>query len=393
MKHLETIKSALLSLLSNKLRSFLTMLGVIIGVFAVVALVSLVTGIENFIVDRFNAIGSNLIIVVPGRAGLAQDPALSFTKKTLKEKHVDLIRDEFGEVILGVTPSIRLVKKTQYKTRDHISTITASNSEAVELFNTSIKEGRYFNRAEVKNKDYVAVLAPEVRDELFGEIDPIGKKIKIDSKQFTVIGLIEDEGGQSNERVFVPYTTAQEVFEVDSITNILVKGENSQNVDDLGINIEHSLAKEMDRDDFTVISQNEILDSAGNILDILSIILAAIAGISLLVGGIGIMNIMLVTVNERIQEIGLRKALGATGFDIGSQFFVEALTISLLGGFLGLGLSWILTIAISNTIRAEITSWVVLLAIGFSLLVGAVFGTYPAIKAAKKDPIEALRHE
>ncbi|MBD3366288.1 FtsX-like permease family protein [candidate division WWE3 bacterium] len=389
----EAFRSALRSLFSNKIRTFLTMLGVIIGVFAVVALVSLVEGIENYIVDRFNAIGSNLIIVAPGNAGFAQDPAISFTKKTLEEKHVDLLRKELGGLVPGVTPSIRLIKKASYRAETHPAIITAANWEAADLFSVDIVEGRFYTKAEVINKDYVVLLAPAVKEDLFGDADALGKKVKIGSKQFTVIGLTGNESGQSNERAFMPYTTAQEVFDVDSITNILTKAKSPDTIDQVATEIEHILVQELDPNDFTVISQSDILASIGDILDVLSIVLVAIAGISLVVGGIGIMNIMLVTVNERIREIGLRKALGATRIDIAGQFFIESVLISLIGGLFGLLVSWFLTLGIRSVLRAEITPWAIALSLGFSFLVGAVFGTYPAVKAAKKDPIEALRHE
>jgi len=393
MKYLETLKTALASLLRNKLRTFLTMLGVIIGVFAVVALVSLVGGVENFIVDRFNAIGSNLIFISPGNVGFGQDPAISFTKKTLEEKHVTLIAEALGERIAGVTPSIRVIKKTHYKDKDFLAIITAANADIVNLFGTETIEGRFFNKEEVKNKEKVVILAPNVKKELFGEGVAVGREIKIQGTHFKVIGMSEDEGGPSNDRIFMPYTTAQDVFDIDSITNIVTKARNPSEVESVAAEIEHTLIQELDKNDFTVIMQKDILNSIQDILGVLSIILAAIAGISLVVGGIGIMNIMLVTVNERIKEIGLRKALGATNFDIGSQFFIESIIISVLGGILGLCISWSLTIAIRSIIRAEITVWAILLSLGFSVAIGTIFGTYPAIKASKKDPIEALGHD
>jgi len=393
MRYLETLKTALTSLLTNKLRTFLTMLGVIIGVFAVVALVSLVGGVENFIVDRFNAIGSNLIFISPGNVGFGQDPAISFTKKTLEEKHVTLIAEALGERIAGVTPSIRVIKKTHYKDKDFLAIITAANADIVNLFGTETIEGRFFNKEEVKNKEKVVILAPNVKKELFGEGVAVGREIKIQGTHFKVIGMSEDEGGPSNDRIFMPYTTAQDVFDIDSITNIVTKARNPSEVESVAAEIEHTLIQELDKNDFTVIMQKDILNSIQDILGVLSIILAAIAGISLVVGGIGIMNIMLVTVNERIKEIGLRKALGATNFDIGSQFFIESIIISVLGGILGLCISWSLTIAIRSIIRAEITVWAILLSLGFSVAIGTIFGTYPAIKASKKDPIEALGHD
>lgn len=393
MRWIETLKSASKSLFSNKIRTFLTMLGVVIGVFAVVALVSLVEGIENFIVDRFNAIGSNLVIVANGRAGFAQDPAISFTKKNLKEEHVDLIRKELKGSIEGVTPSIRLIKKATYKSEVYYASITASNAEAAELFSTEIKEGRFFNDSEVRSKAYVAVLGSDVKQELFGSAQAVGERVKIGNKNFLVVGLTKEESANSNQRIFIPYTTAKEVFAVDAITNILTKAKSPDDIDTVALEIEHLLVKELGPDEFTVLTQKDILNSIGSILDVLSVVLAAIAGISLVVGGIGIMNIMLVTVNERINEIGLRKALGATRIDIGAQFLAESVVISVFGGSLGLLTSWFLTLAIRSVIRAEITFWAAFLALGFSFFVGAVFGTYPALRAGKLDPIEALRHE
>jgi len=207
------------------------------------------------------------------------------------------------------------------------------------------------------------------------------------------LGTSKDEGGPSNDRIFMPYTTAQDVFDIDTITNIVTKAQDPSEVASVAAEIEHVLIQELDKNDFTVIMQKDILNSIQDILGVLSTILAAIAGISLMIGGIGIMNIMLVTINERIKEIGLRKALGATNFDIGSQFFVESIVISVLGGLLGLFISWILTLAIQSILRAEITIWSVFLALGFSISIGAIFGTYPAIKASKKDPIKALGYE
>lgn len=390
----ESLKSAFQSLLVNKFRSFLTMLGVIIGVFAVVALVSLVKGLENFIVSQFDAIGSNLIIITSGQATLTQDPAVSFTKQNLQEKHVDILQDAIGNRINGITPSIRVTGKLKYKNKTGSYSIAASSEEAPKLLNINLSEGRYFNLDEVKSKAHVIVIGSEVKEDLFGTASALNKKVTILDRYFTVIGTASSEGSVgSGDRVYMPYTTTKELFNLTGITNILLSAKNPDEIDDLMQDIEIALISDLKPEDFTVISQKDILASVESILALVSTLLGAIAGISLFVGGIGIMNIMLVTVNERISEIGLRKALGATKVDISTQFLLESSIISLSGGLAGLLIAWLTTIAIRNLIEAEITLWSAILALGFSLFVGILFGTYPALKAAKKDAIEALRSD
>ena len=393
MRIADTFKASLGALGTNKTRTFLTMLGVIIGVFAVISLVSLVKGVENFITDRFNSIGSNLIFISPGRASFTGDPSLSFANNKLQEKHVKLIQDNVKGDIVGVSPSLRVGKTAKYKNKSYYSTVVGSNELVQDLVNIDIDKGKYFNKGDVIAKNKVVIIGPLIVKEFFGTTDPLGKQIKIDDTTFTVIGTYKEKGGRQDERIIMPYTTLQTALNINNFSGMVTKAKDPDNIDMVMKKIELALLKDLDKEDFTVLSQANILESFKNILNVLSIGLAAIAAISLVVGGIGIMNIMLVSVNERIEEIGLRKALGATSRDIGIQFLIEAIFISLLGGALGLLFGYIVTIVSKPWLNAEIPWWSIFLAIGFSLIVGIGFGTYPALKAARKDPIEALRYE
>lgn len=389
----ETFKTALISLWSNKVRSFLTTLGVIIGVFAVVSLVSLVTGVQNYVKDQFEDIGSNILYVMPGSGGIGNDPALSFTNNKLSEKHVDIIKREVGNEVLRITPYVAVAKTVDYKTKSYYAGISGTNEISKKMFNLSFTEGDFYNAFDVKSKRHVAVLGSNVKEELFKNSNALGKDVKIGDRTFKIIGVLEEKSQDFDNAVWIPYTTLQQVFDVDIYSYIAFQTKSSENIDLVSKSVEISLLQDLSKDDFTIFSQTDILESIQEILGILQIALGAIAGISLLVGGIGIMNIMLVSVTERTREIGLRKALGATSFNIGIQFIVESIFVSLVGGIIGLFFGWIVTVIANNWVRAEITSWSVGLAIGFSIFVGVVFGTYPALNAAKKDPIEALRYE
>lgn len=389
----ETLITSLTALKSNLGRTFLTTLGVIIGVFAVVSLVSLVTGVQNYVKDAFENIGSNLIYIMPGSGGFANDPALSFSNNKFESKHVDLIKRNAGDQVLAITPYTGIAKNVKYKTKTFFGAISGVNEDFERLFNVKFDEGKFFNRFDVRSKRHVAVLGSKVKEELFGTSNVLGKNIKIGDVTFTIVGSIKQIDPDIDNAVVIPETTLAQEFNTKLYTYIIAQAKSADQIEYAKKSIEIALLQDLKSDQFTLYSATDLLQSINQILNILQIALAAIAGISLLVGGIGIMNIMLVSVTERIREIGLRKALGATSFDIGLQFILEAVIVSLLGGLFGLFLGWIVTLIANIWIRAEITAWSVGLAIGFSILVGIVFGTYPALDAAKKDPIEALRYE
>ncbi|MFC1700424.1 ABC transporter permease [Patescibacteria group bacterium] len=393
----ETLKTALDSLGLNKVRSFLTMLGVIIGVFAVVSLVSLVKGVQNYIEGQFEALGSNLIFVMSGNINTGsstfREVGKSLGSSNLEAKHSDLIERYAASHIEAVTPATQLGKTVKYKTHDYYAQIVGVNYRSDYIFNTYAQEGRYFTKAEERSSARVAVIGYILNDELFGDENALGKKVKVEGKSYEIIGILGKKNPDYDESLIVPYTTTLDMFPGASIIQIGAKAWEDVDFEEAIDQVELALMRDLDDDEFTVMTQKDILESIESILSMLTVALAAISGISLLVGGIGIMNIMLVSVTERTREIGLRKALGATSKDIRLQFMIEAVVISMTGGVIGLFFGWITTIAISSLIEAEIPLWSVLMALGFSILVGIIFGTYPAVKASKKDPIEALRYE
>jgi len=391
----EILSTASKALLLNKVRSFLTMLGVIIGVFAVISLVSLVGGVQEYVVSSFEDLGSNLIFVVNGKIemGQRQTAGSALVSTNLKEKHVDMIESTAKDYVDYITPQSQTYQTIKYKTEEYFLLLLGVNYEANDIFNSNIERGRYFNRVEQENSSRVVVLGNNLGKKFFGEENPIGKKIKISGKSYEVVGLLAKKSPNYDESVILPYTTVMDEFSATGITSIVVKVKDNVDLEQAQQQIKLALLKDLKEDKFTVMTQEDILESIQNILNMLTIALASISGISLLVGGIGIMNIMLVSVAERTKEIGLRKALGATSSDIKNQFMAEAILISSLGGVLGLLLGWVTTIAIRPLIKAVIPVWAIPLALGFSLAVGIIFGTYPAVNASKKDPIEALRYE
>jgi len=391
----ELFLTALKSLTSNKTRTLLTMLGIIIGVFAVITLISVGQGIQNYVTKQFASLGSNLVFVTPGKLNLRGDPGANFLTNKLEDKHLTLIQKYASDYIENVTPIMELGKTLTFKNKTYYTELQALNELGDKTYNISISKGVFFNRNEVNAASKVVVIGSEVEKELFLNQDPIGKDLKIDDKFFTIIGVASEKGSSLDRRVFLPYTSAKKFFNVQRFSGIVMKAKDSGNVESAMNRVKIALLRDLKEDQFTVISQKDLLGSFTSILSTITLGIGAIAAISLLVGGIGIMNIMLVTVTERTREIGLRKAVGATPNNIAFQFLIEATSLSVLGGFIGMGIAALVVFLIKTygNFDASIPSWSILVAFFFSLLVGVLFGTYPAIKAAKKDPIEALRYE
>jgi putative ABC transport system permease protein len=416
MKIVEQIRLALRALSVNKLRSALTMLGIIIGVGAVITLLSVGVGVQNLVTSQLQSIGTNLLFVVSGNLG--GNTGRSASGLTLTLNDAQAIGDPFNVPdIVGVAPEVLSNAEVSYgKTKLRVSVSGVTSSYAT-VRNRPIALGDFLDDTDVSARSRVAVIGSRIAERFFGDTGtyPVGASIKINNIPFRVIGVLEERGGtggpggNQDEVVMVPLSTAHERLfprfhnrrgePMLSVIYAQVVSEDrmeaaSQEISEL-LRERHDI-RFQDEDDFTVINQQDLLSIFGQITNVLTIFLGAIAGISLLVGGIGIMNIMLVSVTERTREIGLRKAVGAKRRDILLQFLIESVVLALIGGLLGIALGASGAMGISrlqSDLVAVVTPQSVALATGFSAAVGLFFGIYPATRAARLNPIEALRYE
>ena len=414
----DSIRISMIALKANKSRSALTMLGIVIGVGAVIIMMSLGKGAQNLIVGQIQSLGANSVYVEPGsfdpQGGFSMDMALEeMTIKTLKLQDVEAIKKD--RLVDMVYPMVYGVARAVYRSNDEKITFIGITPEAYIIDNWHAVVGRNINEEEVRGIAKVATLGHKIAKDLFGEEDPIGKTIRIKKTNLKVIGVMEERGVEMfqnyDEYVYVPVTTAQKLLlGVDHLNAITVMAINDDVVDELIENIRLILREthniynpegDLSKDDFKVMSQVEAADMLSQITGVLTAFLSSIAAIALFVGGIGIMNIMLVSVTERTREIGLRKAVGARNKDILKQFLIESVTLTVLGGIIGFVggtlLSFVVSIGLTKALNMDWAFVVpfgsVVLAFGVAAVVGLVFGIYPARKAAKLNPIEALRHE
>lgn len=400
---IEAIKMALRNLLAHRLRSSLTMLGIIIGNSSVITMVGVGEGTKTYVTEQLQALGPDVLFVVPGSRD-AQRTTFDLPK-TLVFADAEAIANQVPSV-KEVAPEVRLRELTTYRNRNTFSLIVGVTPSYLSVRSFEVGRGRFFGELDLKRNTQVVVLGPDLAQRLFQEQNPIGQSIRIKNLSFSVIGVMQPKGAvlgtNYDDLALVPITTMANrlvgrtsPYGMElSFMSITAKDENSMETAQFQIanllRLRHKIIRE---DDFTVQSQKDLLDTLGTITSALTLTLTAIAAISLLVGGIGVMNIMLVSVSERTQEIGLCKAIGATRRDILLQFLIEAITLAALGGVVGtgLGVGGVMLIGRLTPLNASVAISSVVLSVGVSGGIGLIFGVVPAWQAAKLDPIVALR--
>ncbi|MEG2380626.1 MAG: ABC transporter permease [Oscillospiraceae bacterium] len=383
---------ALSSIVSNKMRSFLTMLGIIIGVAAVIALVSMMNGLTGQVTDLFSDMGTTSITIsVQDRGG----------SHTVEVDDIYKIKDKNQDLISGVSPIVNIPKATVKVGSNSITTgISGTSEDYGSIRNVVVESGRYLQYIDVQYKKKVCVIGPYIQKEFFGNFSAIGEFIKIDGESYKVVGVVEEKddstSGGVDEAIYIPYTNATKMLGTNKINSYVVNASNEDSVDTATATIKTALQNIVgDSDYYTVSSMKQMLDSMNTMTGTMQTMLVCIAGISLLVGGIGIMNIMLVSVTERTREIGIRKSLGAKRKDIMWQFVIEAGTVSGVGGLIGIALGSSLSNLAGRLLDLNVIPSVgaILTAFGVSVGIGIVFGFLPARNAARLNPIEALRYD
>lgn len=400
----ESFLMAWASLIANKMRSILTMLGIIIGVAAVIALVSIGNGVKQDIQNSISSIGSNLLMVMPGAPRTPGVRPSQGSMKSLKVSDYQAISKLDG--VKAASPYTANSYVSIYQSKNWTTTVSGVSSNFQDVNNWTMAEGRFISSKNVENRERVAVVGQTVVKNLFAGEDPVGKEIRVKNIPFRVIGVLNSKGNgtmgnDQDDAIFIPYTTAMERVEgVDYLRMVYVVANDDNGIDRLQSDIENLLRvrhsiKDTNLDDFNIQNMKSIMETMEQTTGTLTLFLGAVAAISLVVGGIGIMNIMLVSVTERTREIGIRKALGATYFVIVTQFLIEAVVISLMGGLIGiaLGIGASKLIGLASGMSTVISVPTIVLSFAFSMAIGLVFGIYPARKAAKLNPIDALHYE
>ena len=400
----ESFLMAWASLIANKLRSLLTMLGIIIGVAAVIALVSIGNGVKQDIEDSISSLGSNLLVVMPGAPRTPGARPSQGSMKSLKISDYEAIAKLEG--VKAASPMTNGSYVVIYQNKNWTTSVAGVNSNFQDVNNWTMTSGRFFSDKNVQNRERVAVVGQTVVKNLFADEDPVGKEIRVKNIPFRVIGVLKSKGNgtmgnDQDDTVLIPYTTSMERVEgIDYLRMVYVVSKDDEGIDRLQADIENLLRvrhniKDTNLDDFNIQNMKSIMETVAQTTGTFTLFLGAVAAISLVVGGIGIMNIMLVSVTERTREIGVRKALGATYSVIVTQFLIEAVVISLMGGFIGIafGIGASKVIGMVSGMSTVVSVPTIIMSFAFSMAIGLIFGIYPARKAAKLNPIDALHYE